>query len=207
MAEEGATLYYVSKQYFDFQKAYNYLEKVGLHIRHLNTKLITGINKDGEFVETKQKNIQEMIYGDKNSGIYLYLESGHRILWSFVEQKDYFFQNFSFNYLNYSQTEEIVSKVFVRFAVEELAEVDKEFLGFTLDRYGLTEDYNFGEIFEYGSKEMLSSFYISDMTFLPTNKINRIAMDNECKIIQLNQNFNCISKNEDLADYLKTFIK
>lgn len=81
------------------------------------------------------------------------------------------------------------------------------FLGFTLDQDGATDAYDFGEIFEPGNKETLSSFYISDITFLPKEKTNRIALDDESKIIHLNQNFDCIAKNEDLANYVTTLLK
>jgi hypothetical protein len=207
MADEGATFYYVSKHFFDFQKTCNFLEKVGLHIKHPETQLITGINKNGEFVETKAENIQEMIYNSKNLGVNLYLESGYRSFWSFIELNDYFCQHFSFNFFDYYYIEEKVAEIFIEFAVQELTEINQGFLGFTLDQDGATDAYDFGEIFERGNQETLSSFYISDITFLPKDKTNRITLDNESKIIQLNQNFNCIAKNKDLADYLKTLLQ
>ncbi|BAZ45675.1 hypothetical protein NIES4102_27010 [Chondrocystis sp. NIES-4102] len=206
MANEGATFYYSSKQLFDFQQACLFLENHHLSIRSPDTQLISCINGSSEFIETNQENIQEIIYNSQNAGVYLYLESGHRLFWSFVAQSNYFYQSFGFNYLDYLQIEEMVSKIFTKFALEELIKIDEGFLGFTLDQFGTTDAYDFGEIFDQGNREILSSFYISDITFLPKDKINRITLDDESKIIQLNENFDCIAKNKDLADYLKSLL-
>jgi len=207
MAEEGVTLYYVSKQLFNFQKTCDFLANAGLHIRHPNTQLISVRNEKGdESAETKQEKVQEIIHNDKYLGITLWLDSGYRVNWSFSQQDDFFFENFGIAHLEDIEIEEI-SKFFIKFALQELAEVERGFLGFTLDQYGQTDHYDFREIFEKGNQETLSPFYISDITFLPREKMNRVTLDNESEIIRLNQSFDCIAKNQDLSNYLKTLLK
>lgn len=205
MADEGATFYYVSKQFFNFKKTCDFLEKAGLHIRHPDTQLITGINRNGDFVETKQENIQKMIYDDKNSGVYLHLDSGHRIFWSFVETNNYFVINFTFNYLEYIQIEKEISNIFIRLSLKEISE-NNNFLYFTLDQFGQTDYCNFDNIFDLKNDEKLNKECISDITFLPEDKISKIALDHDSEIIHLNQSFDCIAKNSDLADYVKSLL-
>jgi hypothetical protein len=198
MADEGITIYYCFNEFFNFQKTCNYLERMGLHNRHPQTQLIMGSSAKeykleynfNDFAETNQEKVQEIIYSAKYSGISLWLDSGHRVRWSFSQQDNYFLENFGISHLEDTEIEKI-SKFFIKFALQELTEVEQGFLGFTLDQFGSTDAYDFGEIFENGNKETLSPFYISDITFLPKDKMNRVALDNESEVIRLNQSFDC----------------
>ena len=205
MADEGATIYYTSKQKDSFGRACNYFNKSGLFIQNPDTKLITGIDK-GDFSETSKEKVQELIYQSKEVGLELWLETNERIFWSFIERNNFLLQNFTFNYLNYDDIEQKISKIFVKFALQELKEANKYFLSFTLDQFGHYEDYDFSKIFEPENNEILSHHYISDITFLPRDKIKRISLNDECQIISINQQFDCIAKNQELADYVRSLL-
>ena len=206
MAEEGATFYYGSKQNLNFEDNCNFLEKAGLHLRHPETQLIYGLGTNGEFTEQEFKKVQTIIYRDKDSGVFLHLDSGHRILWSFFEYDNIVHENFTFKYLECFQIDEMMSKTFTDLVIKKVIKTDTQFLGFTLDLYGETEAYDFWEFFDDTNKDTLNSRYISDLTFLPKEKINRFHLDEKVEIITVNQNFICIAKNKDLANYLKSLL-
>ncbi|MDJ0592311.1 MAG: hypothetical protein QNJ72_20345 [Pleurocapsa sp. MO_226.B13] len=213
MADEGATFYYISKHFFDFEKICNYLKRFGLSIKHPDTELITGIGEENDFSEIQEEKIRDLVYNTSNLGVdlwtkgnYLNQEYNYRIFWSFYEQNNCFVQNFGFNYLEYDRIEKEISKIFIQFALQELAEVGDKLLGFTLDQFGTTEYYDFGKIFEPENKETLSHHCIPDITFLPREKMNQVQLDSESEIIRLNQSFDCIAREKNLSDYLKTLL-
>lgn len=207
MTMDGATLYYISKKSFSFERVSFYLSKLGLSVRHSDTQLITGIDGNlKEFSETDFQQVQNIIYQAKHSGLHFWLETLESLLGSFIDQNEYFFQHFSFSYLDYDNIEQNISQIFIKFALSELTELGEEILCFTLDQFGITEEYDFVEIFEPGNKQKLSSKCIPDLVFLPREKIKKIALNNECEIIRINDKFDCIAKNIELADYLKSLL-
>ena len=204
---DGATLYYASKKSFSFERTIFKLSELGISIRHPNTKLITGIDGNlKEFSETDLTKVKNIIYQAKHSGMHLWLETPQTLFGSFVNQNKYFFQHFSFCYLDYDEIEQKISQIFIKFALHELGEVGDEVLCFTLDQFGYTEEYDFIEIFEPSNQKILSSDCIPDLVFLPREKITRITLANKCQIIGINQKFDCIAKNPELADYLKSLL-
>ena len=125
--------------------------------------------------------------------------------WSSVKKENYFFHNFAFNFLDGDEIEQTVSQSFIKFALKDLNNNDN-FLGFTLDQFGHHEDYDFSKIYQPENKDILSHNYISDITFLPRNKIKRLALGSESEIIKVNDRFDCISKNQELGNYLKSLL-
>ena len=203
MAEEGATFYYSSKQDFDFDKSYDYLRNSGLTLKHTDANFIILPGANSEYTEKEIKNIKDIIYKDKNSGMYLFLDSGIHTFWSFVEGNNYFFEHFTFNYIGCLEVEERLCEIFTSFAIERIAEIGTQFLGFTLDMYGETEAYDFEEIFDNTNKNTLNQSYISDLTFIHQEKMSQFDLDEKVEIITLNHDFICIAKNKALAKYLK----
>lgn len=206
MTQEGATIYYSLKQVLNFEKVCSYLQELGLSIRNPDTQLITGILANGgDFEDTSLKKAQAL-FELKNFGFYLWLENGHIIFWSSVQQNNYYFHNFAFNSLDGDEIEQKASNIFIKFALQQLKADNRNFLGFTLDQFGNTEEYNFSEIFDSGNQEILSSDCIPELLFLPREKIQRITVDSKSQMIKINQNFDCIAKNQKLADYLKSLL-
>ena len=52
-----------------------------------------------------------------------------------------------------------------------------------------------------------SLLYINHQANLTLNFVEYIALNDECEIIQLNQKFDCIAKNKELSNYLKTLLE
>ena len=202
MAEEGATFYYISKQAFDFKKAYTYLAQSGLYIKHPDIQLISGINDSDEFEESDVEKIEEM-FNTNSMGIHLRLKNKDRIFWSFVELNNVFSHNIGCWFDEYH--EQVVSEASIRFALFEI-NTNEEFLGFTIDIFGETEEYRFETIFEPDNSEIFTDRYFPDITFLPKEKFTRVSLNDECEIIQLNQKFDCIAKNKELSNYLKSLL-
>ena len=205
MADEGATIYYYSKQSFSFERTCNYLNQSGWFIKNPNTQLITGIN-EGDFAEKNQNKVKQIVVQSKELGIEIWSNNKQRIFWSIIERNNFFLQNFTFNYLDYDDIEKRTSKIFLEFALQELTEVGEGMLGFTLDQFGHTEYYDFETIFEPDNSEILTDRYFPDITFLPKEKFTRVSLNDECEIIQLNQKFDCIAKNQELSNYLKSLL-
>ena len=206
MTQEGATIYYSLKKSFDFKKSCSSLNKLGLFVRNPETHLITGIGTKGnDFEESSIEKAQDL-FQFRDLGFDIWLENDHKTFWSFVEQDNYFFQNLAFNYLDYNDIEQRVSQIFIKFALQELEDVSENFLGFTLDQFGHNEDYDFSRILQQNDNDILNHHYISDIVFLPRDKIKKIALGNESQIIRINQKFDCIAKNQELADYLKSLL-
>ncbi|MEL6442578.1 MAG: hypothetical protein AAFQ80_25475 [Cyanobacteria bacterium J06621_8] len=207
MTMDGATLYYKSKKSFSFERVIFLMEELGLSCRHPETNLITGINGDlQEFSEASLKQVRNLIYQAQHSGIHFWFETLECLFGSFVEQGHYFFQHFSFSYFDSNSIEQKISHLFLKLALHELAEVEGEILGFTLNQFGQNEEYDFGKIFQPDNKEILSHHYISDITFLPRKKLKKLALGNESEIIRINQRFDCIAKNQELGRYLKSLL-
>ncbi len=204
MAEEGATFYYSSKQHFNFDQSYDNLRKSGWFLRLSDTNLITFSGSDGECTDEEIKNIKDIIYKDKYSGVNLfYLDSGYRTYWSFSSENDYFSENLTFNYIGCLQIEEKWCEIFTNHAIEIISEIGSQFLGFTLDMYGETETYEFEKIFDDTDTDTFNSSYISDLTFLPKEKMSQFVLEKTTEVIEVNRNFICIAKNKKLAKYLK----
>ena len=206
MTQEGATIYYSSKQFFNFKKACSSLNELGLSIKNPETLLITGVGINGDDFEESSLNKAKALFKFSNFGFDIWLENAHKTFWSFVEKDNYFFHNLAFNYLDCDDIEKRVSQIFIKFAFQESEDICENFLGFTLDQFGHHEDYDFSKIFEPDNNEILSHRYISDITFLPTDKIKRISLNDECQIISINQRFDCIAKNQELADYVRSLL-
>ncbi|WP_319419799.1 hypothetical protein [Pleurocapsa sp. FMAR1] len=62
MTDQEATLYYVSKQVFNFEKACDYFKSSDLFIKQPETKLITYANELNSFIETKQEKVRDLIF-------------------------------------------------------------------------------------------------------------------------------------------------
>ena len=201
MAAEGATFYYTSKQAFDFKRAYTFLAESGLYIKHPDIQMISGIYID-EFEELDVEKIEEM-FNTNRMGIHLRLENKDRIFWSFGEDK-VFAHNIGNLFDEYH--EKVVSEASIQFALSEI-NTNEEFLGFTLNILGVYEEYDFETIFDPDNSEILTHRYFADITFLPKEKFNKVSLNDECKIIQLNQRFDCIAKNEELSNYLKSLLQ
>ena len=206
MAREGAIFYYTSKQALDFKKAYTFLAESGLYIKHPDIQLISGIYIKDEFEESDVEKIQKIFNTEKhinNLGIHLRLENKDRIFWSFVELNNVFSHNIGCWFDEYH--EKVVSEASIRFALSEI-NTNEEFLGFTIDIFGETEEYRFEKIFEPDNSEIFTYRYFPDITFLPKEKFTRVSLNDECEIIQLNQKFDCIAKNKELSNYLKSLL-
>ena len=201
MAEEGATFYYTSKQALNFQKTYSYLAQSGLYIKHPDIQLISGIYNGDHFEESDVEKIEEM-FNTNNIGIHLRLKNKDRIFWSFVERY-VFSHNIGCYFDEYH--EQVVSEASIQFALSEINN-NEEFLGFTLDLFGETEDYGFEMFFEPDKNEILTTPYFSDITFLPRERFSKVYLNDECEIIQLNQKFDCIAKNKNLSAFLKSLL-
>ncbi len=206
MTEEGASLYYLSKQSFNFKKACSSLNELGLSVKNSETLLITGIGTKGDNFEESSIKKAQNLFQFKNFGFDIWLENGHKTFWSFVEQDNYFFHNLAFNYLDCNDIEQRASRIFIKFALQELEDVSENFLGFTLDQFGHNENYDFSKILQPNNNDILSHHYISDIVFLSKEKIKRIYLNEECQIISINQQFDCIAKNQELADYVKSLL-
>lgn len=206
MTQEGATIYYSSTQSFNFKKAYSSLDELGLSLRNPETLLITGIGTKGDNFEASNIEKAQNLFQFRNFGFDIWLENGHKTFWSFVEQDNYFSQNLAFNYLDCNDIEQKASQIFIKFALQELEDVSENFLGFTLDQFGHNEDYDFNRILQHNNNDILNHDYISDIVFLPRDKIKKIALGNESQIIRINQKFDCIAKNQELASYLKSLL-
>ena len=201
MAEEGATFYYTSKQALNFQKTYSYLAELGLYIKHPDIQLISGIYNGDDFEESDVEKIEDM-FNTNNMGIHLRLENKDRIFWSFVER------NVFYHYIGCwfdEYHEKVVSEASIQFALSEI-NTNQKFLGFTLDIFGATEEYNLETIFEPDNSEIFTYRYFADLTFLPKDKLTRVSLNDEYEIIQLNQKFDCIAKNKNLSAFLKSLL-
>lgn len=206
MTQEGATIYYSSNKYFNFKKACSSLSELGLSILDPETLLVTGIGTKGNNFEASSIEKAQDLFKFRNFGFNIWLENGHQTFWSFVEQDNYFHHNLAFNYLDCNDIEQIVSQVFIKFALQELEDICEDFFGFTLDQFGHNEDYDFSKILQPNNNELLSHHYVSDIVFLPRNKIKLIALTNKYQIIRINQKFDCIAKNKELVNYLKSLL-
>lgn len=214
MANEGATFYYFSNKELNYEEIIINLEKFDLLVRNPDTQLISGTIEGNEFEETEEKNFHQF-YHNKNHrkqlGINLWVKNNElslydRVFWTNVTKNNFCYHNFTFCFLDYIQIEEIVSQSFIKLALIESARSNKEFMGFTLDQFGHQEDYNFAKLFHPNNNEILTHHYISDITFLPRNKIKRLTLGSESEVIRINQKFDCIAKNPELADYLKSLL-
>ena len=203
MAEEGATFYYRSKQALDFKKAYTFLAKSGLYIKHPDIQIVSGIHNGDDFEESDVEKIEEM-FNTNSMGIHLRLENKDRIFWSFVELNNVFSHNIGCWFDEYH--EKVVSEASIQLALSEI-NTNEEFLGFTVDIFGATEEYRFETIFEPDNSEIFTDRYFPDLTFLPKDKFSKISLNDECEIIQLNQKFDCIAKNKELSNYLKSLLQ
>ena len=205
MADEGASFYYVSKQDFDFWQVYNYLENLGLSMKNPNTQKIIGIESGNEMEEEDPENIKKMIDDGISFGINLWSDCGSASFWTIGEIEDCFCQNFGFSSFR-DPTVEKVSKILIKYAVQELNTLDKKFLGFSLDRYGRTEHHEYFEEFITKNQEKINSRNVPDLLFFPKHKMNQIIWDDELKQIEINQNFNCIEHDSDLYDFTKDLL-
>lgn len=204
MTQQGATLYYISKHVFNFDRIYGYLKESGFLIKHPDTQLITGLAEEGDLNETSLEKVKELILNQDDIGIHLWLENGQKMFWSFSTYGNYFSYNFDFiSLLDSDQIEEEISPFFIKLALSELYIEENNFLGFTLDQYGNSEWNDFGEIFDRENKNILNHSYISEITFLPKNMISKITLDNKSRIININKNFDCIARDEKLAASLE----
>ena len=206
MADEGATFYYVSKQNFNFDKSYNHLKKIGFFLKDPNTHLITVQRCHGEYIGKEFEHVQNIIYKDKSSGVNLYLDSGERTFWSFYETSSYFAENFIFNYIGDLEIEEKSCEMFTNLAIKKITELGTQFLGFTLDMYGETEDYDFEKVFSNANTDILNDSYISDLTILSKDKMNQFILGEKIKVIEVNRDFNCTAKKEKFANYLESLL-
>ena len=199
---EGATFYYTSKQAFNFQETYNYLARAGLYIKHPDIQIISGMYNSDEFEESDVEKIEEM-FNTNSMAIHLRLENKDIICWSFGEDK-VFVHNIGCLFDEYH--EQVVSEASIQLALSEI-NTNEEFLGFTLSLFGEYEEYSFETIFDPDNSEILTDRYFSDITFLPKEKFTRVSLNDECEIIQLNQKFDCIAKNNELSNYLKSLLQ
>lgn len=202
MTREGAIFYYTSKQALDFKKAYTFLAESGLYIKHPDIQIISGIYNGDDFEESDVEKIEQM-FNTNSMGIHLRLENKDRIFWSFVELNNVFSHNIGCWFDEYH--EKVVSEASIRLALSEI-DANEEFLGFTIDIFGATEEYRFETIFEPDNSEFFTYHYFPDITFLPKDKLTRVSLNDEYEIIQLNQKFDCIAKDKELSNYLKSLL-
>lgn len=99
-----------------------------------------------------------------------------------------------------------ISQTFIKLALQEVKNNNDNFLGFTLDQFGHHEDYDFSKIYQPKNNQALSHHYISDIIFLPRNKLKRFDLGNESEVIKINHKFDGIAKNRELGDFLKNLL-
>ena len=204
MADQEATLYYVSRQFFNFEKACNYFESSGLFIHQPETNLIYYAIKSNDFTIIDQKKVHDLVYIESDIGIKLWLNSDVYVFWSFVQADNYFFQNFSL-YLLEDLSKEKVCKFLIRYTLLEIAEINEEIVGFVIDQYDFCE-YGNVEPFLTGQNETLNCCDLPELLFLPQNKVSQIILDNESQLFEINQNFACVAKNPDLLNFTKNLL-
>ena len=142
---------------------------------------------------------------NKNLGINLWLDSNRYIFWSFVQQDNYFSQNFGFSSLTDVLTDR-VSKILIKLAINEMMELNENFLGFTIDQYGVTDYHDEFDDFIVRKEKQLKFHDAPDIMFLPKVKTNQINTDDKFLISELNQKFICVAKNSELFNYAKNLI-
>ncbi len=204
MADQEATLYYVSKQVFNFKKIYEYFIKSNLFIKNPETQLITYTNGVNYFTEANQEKLKDLILGKTELGVKLWLNNEVYVFWSFVQKDNYFLQNFGLYYLDDLSMEK-VSRILIGYALNELAEINRGIIGFIIDQYGQTSDYDFAP-FLVGRKETLKYHDSPDVLFLPKDKLSQIILDDRFEIVPLNQKFTCVAKNLDLLNFTKSLL-
>lgn len=96
--------------------------------------------------------------------------------------------------------------MFTNLAIKKITELGTQFLGFTLDMYGETEDYDFEKVFSNANTDILNDSYISDLTILSKDKMNQFILGEKIKVIEVNRDFNCTAKKEKFANYLESLL-
>ncbi len=94
----------------------------------------------------------------------------------------------------------------IEYALQELLEIGKNFLGFSIDQYGQTDSDDNFDSFITKQKETLKYHDPPDLLFLPKDKLSQIILDDNFIIVQLNQNFTCVAKNSDLLNFTKSLL-
>lgn len=204
MADQEATLYYFSSQTFDFEKACDYFTSSSLSLKQPGTQSIFCTNKLNSFTESNQEKLKDLVFSQVEFSVKLWLNPEIYIFWSFIQNDDYFFQNFGLYYLDDVQMKKM-SEVIIEYALKEVFDVDEQIIGFIIDQYGQTDDYDFGS-FLSGQEETINCYCLPDIMYLPQDKLGKVILDKESQVIKLNQNFTCIANNKDLADYLQTLL-
>lgn len=199
MADRKGSIYYLNNDDFDFDRACDFLAKEGLTLidKPKNGKILALDDEGDDYVisyeQAKQKALSENLFN-----VTIWLNYQWQTIWTFRRENNCWVQDFYLSFL-LQEGRNQVSKIFVKFFLSEISFNPQSVLGMFIDKNGQTYDYDFAPFFLTDSEEI---DYVTDLVCTPKDKLERIKVEPNFGVKELENGFVCVSRYPEFLDYL-----
>ena len=199
MSERKGGIYYRNIEEFDFERAFAFLARGGISLfdKPDNGKIFALDETGAEYEISYEQTKKEALSG-KMFNVYIWRKLQWRTLLTFRQANNCFVLNFELSSLVH-EDKDLLSKIFFKFFLSEIAQYPQSLLGMVIDTYGETMDYNLDPIFSTESEELL---YLTGLICLPQEKFGLVSMKPSFAMKELDNGFICASRYLEFFHYL-----
>lgn len=198
MAEDQCSIYYSSQSNFNLDAIYNFLKQEGVIIDDPQTKMITACDLEVDRYEINFCSVKQKIANQQGVNLLIKLNSSiPNVFWTIRLQDGCWVNDFYFSYLDYKETK-IFSKILLKFFTEILL-VENNCLGMFIDAGGRTYDFDFDPFFIHNEGEI---DYITELICVRKDKLNKILINSNHTVRELNNDFVCVTSNKEFLDFI-----